>query len=538
MTTTSNEGLPDLSRLFPVRLFKVTIRFTRKSSFPFLHHALVNGFVRNLTNPTDPETATPAHKEYVTLAPESGRIVYHAGDDYCFYIIAIAGIAPSINTLFEQLKQLPVSARKQGCTRQLSDNVNLIAIQDAISLVPVENADQATPLELKQFIDAAAQLQGRTANVNLMIGPLRMLREKENVRTKTAAKFCSKKSEFTGTLLFQRIYDSINNLCVELGSQRQTRSAYTENNPCLNNIPTRVFDAFWVDSYYQNDEKSAKENGGLFVHCELNTQAFTRDDFLLLLLGELLGIGQKRNFGYGRYSTGLMQLPNFIRHFDLAQALFFPQVECSPSPSLLTIEYSNNTNVRNTTPVINNETQRVITEFLNCSLHSLLSKVFLGYNASSRYKKKDFLSQLKALHAKGFRYSLTLDLSDFYPLIGVSTIINRLNLLYGTDHLWMQLESMLHNAAQNHGILLNSALRACFAKLMLDSFEGLITPRAHLVHLVNDFLILTQHQAEAETIRNNIEEYLSAHDFKLNLEKAVVRSVSDGIYFLELHKNT
>lgn len=516
MTTSNTQGLPDLTRLFPVRIFKITLRFTRKSSFPFLHHAIVNGFVRNLTNPSDPHLAPPAHKEYVTVAPESGRIEYHAGDHYCFYLIAFAGIAPSINSLFEQLKQLPASARKQGCTRQLSDNNELVSIQDAISLIPLETPDQATPLELEQFIDAAAQLQGRTANVNVMIGPLRMLREKENVNTKTAAKFCTKKSEFTGTLLFQRIYDSINNLVVELGGQRQTRSAYTEGKPHLNNIATQIIDAFWVDSYYQNDQASAKENGGLFAHCELNTSEFTNDDFLLLLIGELLGICQKRNFGYGRYTTGLRALPRFLRDSSLSHVLL-----CQ-------------------TEITHQETQEIIKKFLYKSLAALWNKNFLGYSENEKYEKKDDISRLKELHKSGYHYSLSFDLSDLYPLVEIPILYNRLNLLFGADPLWVQIERDLQPLAsqvQERGLPNNHRLSRCLTQYMLNSFEVLTTSKGHFFYTTDKFVILTRKQDEAIAIKNALADFLADRGLTFNTHKAQIKSVSDGIYFLDLFKN-
>ncbi len=516
MTTTNTQGLPDLTLLFPVRIFKITLRFTRKSSFPFLHHAIVNGFVRNLTNPSDPQLAPPAHKEYVTLAPESGRIEYHAGDTYCFFLIAFAGIAPSINRLFEQLNQLPASARKQGCTRQLSDNNELISIQDAISLIPLENPEQAQPLTLEQFIETAAQLHGSTANVDLMIGPLRMLREKENVNTKTAAKFCTKKSEFTGTLFFQRIYDSINNLVVELGGQRQRRSDYTQHKPYLDNIATQVKDAFWVDSYYQNNEEKPKENGGLFVHCELQTREFTQDDFLLLLIGELLGICQKRNFGYGRYTTGLRALPRFVRDSNLSNLLL-----CQ-------------------TETTDEKNQEIIKNFLYQSLAALWNKNFLGYSAKEKYEKKDDISRLKELHKSGYHYSLSFDLSDLYPLVEIPILYNRLNLLFGTDPLWVQIERGLQQLAsqtQERGLPKNHALSKCLTYFILNSFDVLTTSKGHFFYTTEKFLILTRKQEEAIAIKNALADFLATHGLTVNTHKAQIRSVSDGIYFLDLFKN-
>ena len=573
MTTSNTQGLPDLSRLFPVRIFKITLRFTRKSSFPFLHHAIVNGFVRNLTNPSDPHLAPPAHKEYVTVAPESGRIEYHAGDDYCFYLIAFAGIAPSINTLFEQLKQLPASARKQGCTRQLSDKNELVSIQDAISLIPLETPEQATPLALEQFIDAAAQLQGRTANVNVMIGPLRMLREKENVNTKTAAKFCTKKSEFTGTLFFQRIYDSINNLVVELGGQRQIRSAYTEGKTHLDNIATVVKDAFWVDSYYQNDQTSAKENGGLFAHCELNTSEFTNDDFLLLLIGELLGICQKRNFGYGRYTTGLMPLPIFSRHNHLVDTLFCSTAKLEEVKAGLPVKQQNFVNTEKIQhAIIKNQyqpsalfpkllespsknrllllanskdkfVQKVISGFISQSLDTLFSKVSFGYRKG--LSRSDAATRIQYLFRKGYKYALDADITDFFGSVNIAIVINRLKMLYGADTLWPLIENFLRAPIQREhlpegyeqfearGLPIGSSLSPALANLTLDYFDVMMEKSNRcLVRYADDFLILTKTQEEATTAKTEIAHFLAEQGFELHPKKTVVRAFSDGIYFL------
>ena len=566
-------GILALERLFPVRIFQIAFEFTQKTSFPFLHQPVVNGFLRNLANAPGEYSDLPVHTEWTIHTPENGRIEYNIGDHYYCYIFVYPDISVSIRTMFGNLKKLPQSAEQQGCSRQMADNLRLLFIKDAISNTSITEPEHAKPLTVEKLNTWAHELliQNRHS-VPIFLGPARLLVNQPT--HKKEKKLCSLKSEFTVALFFQRLYDSLNNLIADIAGERCHRKDYWESRPYLDNSSDPIDDVFWVDSFYQNQEGSAKEIGGMYARFTLNTTEYDFFDYQLLLAAEIFGFGQKRNFGYGRFTRQLSQLPTLKRAQSLLDYLFSTterletakQIFQKSKQAYIDVENIRSSILnRNYTPsalypkLLENEkkpprllllpnsrdklTQKVISQFLYASLDTLYSKASFGYRKG--LSRMNAALRIQYLYRKGFKFAFDADITDFFGAININIVLHRLIMLYGYDQLWLLLESFLFAPLQQEklpegfegyeprGLTLGSSLSPALANLVLDYFDVFVAHQnLSLVRYADDFLILTRTQQDAELAQTKAESFLNEQGFELNPQKTSIRSFSDGVYFL------
>jgi len=277
--------------LLPLRALTVTLEFTAGAHFSFFHQPAVHALVRGLLGSPDKFSA------YLTLdAPETGRIDYAAGDGYRFAVYGLAGAQGLLATLINRLRELPESAPKTDALLPLRDNLRLVGLHDLFSGEPVRAVADLT-LYHGDRLESEAALWGFAPLVRLRwLSPVRLLREKERrSHAKGELRYCREAGDLDAGLLFRRLYDTYAGLLRERGGEAPPRGE-----PPLTGTPPATL--FWLDGDYRDGQGKTNPIGGMSGLIELGAaQRLEAPWWRLLVLGQYLGIGQRRAFGLGRY---------------------------------------------------------------------------------------------------------------------------------------------------------------------------------------------------------------------------------------------
>lgn len=310
-----------LEQLLPIRSLAVTLEFVGEAHPRFFHQAALSALLRHWLPDAD------SFSRYLLVdAPESGRLQYQAGDQYNFTIVCLAGGESALQRLMQALHALPSSApqtkRMQEafganlCWRHFADNLQ--ESEQAGSITQVEELSCYTMQQLAQETALWAE-QHRRFHWQ-WLSPVRLLKDKQ-VREglKGEARYCADAGDLGPALLLARLYDSINALLKERGENCL---------PPRDAQPVLTLEAqhcFWLDTAYQDEQGKAHSMGGLLGEFTFSSEAPLPPPWAhLLVLGQYLGLGQRRSFGFGRYQ--LVTMDNLVTsHRQLASRSFFEQ---------------------------------------------------------------------------------------------------------------------------------------------------------------------------------------------------------------------
>ncbi|KUI97421.1 hypothetical protein VRK_36100 [Vibrio sp. MEBiC08052] len=555
------------------------LRWLESVQLPFFHQSPVSGFLRTLLKLSGKKS------EHIAIhTPESGETNYHQGDSYTFYIIHCGENLTLMQAVFLLFSQLPASAYQAQCKGLMQDNIELVAIRDALSgqlLAEPAAAGVIDWASLTEQIGMWRELSPYQVTLEF-ISPTRLLVSKTQTHTghHIKSRLCKTNQQISAELLFSRIFDTVASVAQQLDAfdRRPTRTAP----PAIEITEKQLF---WADTFYQSADKFAKEMGGLLGLVSVALPPLTDDEWLILILGQYLGIGQNRRFGTGRYrlmtQDGETMMPALSRSRTLLQRVInYSSLEHSwqhefhklndeqqaleqqrsDLPEMLQQVLHHDYWPAPLTPWLMQEQGRkerliLLAEFndkvlhktislwLGASLDQLYSKTSYGYRKGySRLSAKDrIINRIRA----GYVYAVDADIRDFFPSVEQSRVLNRLSALYGADPLWTLVERFLsapirrqhlpagYEDYERTGLDLGNSLSPVLANLMLDHLDAVMESLGYeLIRYADDFLVLTKSRDKAQQALHMIEEILTAQGFALNHEKTRIRHFSEGIHFL------
>lgn len=548
--------------LYPIRVYGVELEFSATTSMPFFHQAVLRGFINTLLNiPEQIQNRVLVH------APESGVIQYQKGTRYRFYLISINLPEIHLEQLFTQLTNLPRSAAH--CYGALAHNIKLHQIFDPLTQMPVAHPLMTTQYDHHSILLEAEQWQRYSEHHHSVT-----LSFQSPVRLSHSGKRVYQQSdELHGSLIIDRCFDAYASLCQVLGYTRPARQAPVECD--------MTADLHWADTSYQSKGKQAKQLGGLVGTLTLNTHQLSYDNWVTLVLGQYIGIGQNRNFGMGRYhlvgeqgELGFIPLPRTtpLLHqvFNLQTLELAWQHEIKKLPKSAQSTWGQQAFERLLSALQNlhyqpgalnpkmldkpGQKQRLLLlpSFIDKVAHKALS-TWLGTSLDLLYSKSSYAyrrgysrltardSIVQAVRA-GYEYVLDADIKQFFASLQPSQVIARLRALYGDDPLWAILNAMLHapiantqqhDISQVSGLNLGSSLSPVLANLMLDPFDAILgNQEQRLVRYADDFLILCRTKQQAERTLENVKKVIAHQGLELNEEKTQVVHISKGVKFL------
>lgn len=297
--------------LLPLHGIGVTLEFTDPAEFTFFHQMSVDAFNRfMLGSPAD-------YKNCITSeAPESGRLNYTLGDKYRYSILSYGGKKHHLQLLISRLLGLPHTAPITDAGVPLRNNTKLVQLNDLIDGKPLVNSQGITPFTAKHLIELAHQWQNehttypRTLHFQLL-SPTRLMRSSEarnSLKLTGENRFCRDQTQLTPALLVQRIIESLNNLITEQGQETLAIEAHIyEGLP----LSVKQADLFWLDTPYYSKDEADNTAGGVVGYITLEqTAPIPHGIWQGLILGQYLGIGQRRVSGFGKYQLSLTPAPS------------------------------------------------------------------------------------------------------------------------------------------------------------------------------------------------------------------------------------
>lgn len=297
-----------LAEILPLRAVVIELRFTAVARFQLYHAAAVSGFVRTLITDIDD------FADYLWIdTPESGGIYYQINDRYRFVLYGLKGSEDILARVLETVQNLPHSVRRTDLRMPLRDNVECVGCWDLFTDQPVQNIEDLSTYGVEELVLESTSWKDLTHIRVRWITPVRMLRDKSERETaKGEARFCRQASDFNYSLLYQRLYDTFAGI-----ARRNKKAVDARLNP---QSLTMAGDIFWVDAGYRDAAGDYHSMGGVQGMLEIQ-EVIPPEQLMLWVLGQYVGIGQRRAFGWGRYRLedvdGVTTMPIILRSAPL-----------------------------------------------------------------------------------------------------------------------------------------------------------------------------------------------------------------------------
>jgi len=269
--------------LLPIRAVTIVMRFQQASSPGFFHQAALTAWLRILLD--SPED----YELYLTIdATEQGKTHFKAGDDYHFTVIYSGSLGETY--LLEMIQRLQSGEHPVGIDERMPfrNNWHLLhclpstwGIQDSEALEQQIACLRQQPCISIHMTSPWRMLQAKTTNQVTLSGEYRFCHSNEQIQTATTP------------LWLMRMQDSLADLLRRRGCVAPSRGAA---------VVEATAKISWVDSSYKNKQGRQKPMGGLLGDIQaIQVQQMSEEQCLALVLGQYLGVGQRRAFGLGRY---------------------------------------------------------------------------------------------------------------------------------------------------------------------------------------------------------------------------------------------
>ena len=575
----------------------VKLQFLRQTEFNLMHEMAVDAFLRYLLNIGEQYT-----HHFSIITPENGRLHYRQDDSYRFAIIA-QGNSTQLNPLWQklisQLQNLPNSAPVTDKGVPLKDNVKLIGLQDLFDGIPLTSEKSLDAYTENRAIEQAqswfnnGKLNQQSLTIQLTWQSITRLLKSNHKKFTNEQRFCRDKHDLTPHLLLKRIYETLSNLSRQFGGKITPETTELQHHWLEQQakfISIEQADLYWIDTPYFNKNKQANPLGGLAGNLTLTLQPGTEPGILgLLILGQTVGIGQRRTSGFGKYrlkhnlTKSYLQLglqnQKLTRSQSLLEQLLQPHfidkasllIETKNSKNKLTAKSKqqlksaigqlkaqqyNAPFLRGFTqpkkdgserllavsPLYDRILQKSASLILTPGLDAMMSQSSYGYRKG--LSRQQVRYEIQNAYREGYKWVYESDIEDFFDSINRPQLINRLKALYGEDPLWKVLNdwlgknihikhTIIERETHQQGIPQGSPLSPLLANFILDDFDSdLETYGFKIIRYADDFIILckTKHQAEqaAELVKKSLDQV----QLSINRDKTHIIELDQGFRFL------
>ncbi|MDM8565350.1 hypothetical protein QUF74_06825 [Candidatus Halobeggiatoa sp. HSG11] len=279
-----------IEHLLPLHAVNITLEFTAPAKTRLFHHLALTAWLRHLIGDVQ------NYEHYITLdAPENGHVTYQKGDLYRFTLFALNGGEELLQHILNCLYKLPNNVKIRDKKMPFRDNLLFHQAQDLFTQEPIKSVAELSPYSFDTLQQETDIWFGHDQCWVSWLSPVRLtLPMQVKNKKKRERRFCRHHSQIDFALFNDRIYDAL------AGLLRQR----------VDNVPSRttdetqrleMADVFWIDYSYYNDKGYEKPMGGLLGRMVFDTEDMSREQWLYWVLGQYVGIGQRRSFGWGRY---------------------------------------------------------------------------------------------------------------------------------------------------------------------------------------------------------------------------------------------
>lgn len=270
------------------------------ASAGLLHHAAMTAWVRTLMG------SPPDFDRCIALdLPDWMFPRFEQGAYYHLQLIVFDDGLPLLRRFVAAIQQ-PLASRTWDKAMPFRDNLQLEHMIDGNTGGHCDNVEALTAITAAYFEQQCQQYMAYSSITVRFLSPLRLLRDKEERGlARGEMRYCRDNAHLSGGLWQQRLYTTFNDLLKRRGACPLVAEAGSP-------LPCEA-DLFWVDAVYRNVHHDEKPMGGVLG--SLRISLLNIGDaawFRLMVLGQYVGIGQRRVFGYGRYA--LLQHNDLLQH--------------------------------------------------------------------------------------------------------------------------------------------------------------------------------------------------------------------------------
>ena len=578
-TLSKKIDLEFLYELLPLRGLNITLEFTEESHLPLFQQSALTAYLRTLLG------ESPDYDLHLTLdLAQDSHTHYRKGEHYNFTLLALPGGEPMLQHLASALSKLPHANNKWDKAMPFKDNLRWHSSKNPFTNETFEHCGRIAALTVKD-IESEVELWQQETHIGIrLLTPTRLLRRKEGKQKKQRNdewRFCRDNHHLDNELWWHRLFDS-------LASLARRRNL----NPPPRNFITRDklhSDLFWCDAEYKNIQHRSKPIGGLLGLLHLTQIApYPKPLLRLLILGQYLGIGQRRTFGLGRYrletdrglisyqripspnshikrileKDNLVQAWEAIRENQRQREKIPADQEDIHTPDLERLKrigkkitsgqyqppalngYIHNDSDGGLRPLavapfIDRVLQRATAQILTPSFEKFMDHSSFGYRRGlSRFNARDKILQL---NEQGYQWVFEADIEGFFDHVLWPRLTTRLKALLGDDPIVPLILSWItapidykgEQIQRRQGLPQGSPLSPLLANLILDDFDSdLRDAGLKSVRFADDFVILTKTKEEAEQALNSAQVALDDLALNLKSEKTRITSFQQGFRFL------
>lgn len=571
--------LPGL--LFPSRAVALEFQFTRLTEADVYHGPGLMGFIKWVLAGN-----LPPHLWLST--PEIGIPVFRPGDPYRLVLYCLESGRPDIDRILESLRSGKMIPKDRDDARPFGPRWRFVAARDPFS-PEMSRVSRSGDLQLitPERIATEAAIWAAAGKAWLrLLSPMQLLRERNRRGNKGVARFCRDVNDLDGKLLLDRLRQSFDALGRRLGVSGSLPIPDAR-------IHITASDLFWhgaqqIDA--RGGEKPVYGLGGV-----LGLEVEGPDAELVwqwLVLGQHLGIGQRRGFGLGRYRleglegerigvfpersaslfTPSFSLPNLdaawdaIRHnkrksdFDreldkvmfglppdadqrtqlasMARSIVAGEYQTPPLQGIIIEKPKGGQRALAVPPLLDRVLQRAVAQMLTRIIEPVMYAHSFGYRPGrNRMQARDLIQRLVR---EGYTWFFESDIDSFFDAVDPVLIYNRLMSLLPGDPVIDQIMHWITAPVLHEGRLIRrgglpqgSPLSPLLANLVLDDFDNdLVAAGFKPVRFADDFVVPCKSREQAERAAEMVARSLEEKGLSLNDDQSRVARFSDGLKFL------
>ena len=293
------DSIEPITSLLPLKILLVQLKLHTKHNLGVLHHIPLSGWLRNLVNGSD------EFSQALVIDPlENSHHSFDSGDIYQFRIVFTPKGQALVEDIIKQLIALPNSANHLDPTMLFSNKLSLHALKDGVSNLPFHSTCELQPIGLKAISNAIDTIRNRKRLTLRFLTPA-ILRCINSGGQKGNKRYCRNRDDLSWPVLTERLSDSFIRLIETHSDTRYQRPSWPHGQ-------AQAGVTIWHEYRYQQKKHHNKTFGGVLteLECELNSE-MSDWQLALLYIGQYLGIGQSRSFGFGLYQIAEFEPSRF-----------------------------------------------------------------------------------------------------------------------------------------------------------------------------------------------------------------------------------
>ena len=274
-----------IQKLLPLRAVTIRLRFLRLEEPPFFHQPLLRPFLKELLQDKQALDNEPG---LWLEAINSGVTRFRRHDEYRFNLFCLPAAYPLFKRVLDALRRLPHSypgrRKKEGI---FAANLEYLGLLDYFTTQPIKREselflydEQALQRELNFWRQQPELIMRFTA-------PARLKRRKEK-----GTAYINDRSMLHPGEMERRVCKALANLAPGLGQQCQAGQI---------SYPEVIDRLFWTDNADTLDDGRINPFGGVLGDVRLRGGQGDTPHLPLMILGQYIGMGERRGYGMGRY---------------------------------------------------------------------------------------------------------------------------------------------------------------------------------------------------------------------------------------------